>query len=196
MSQTWSRDFQAPYTENVFNFMKTLVHEAQTILEREQVDMAVHERLLSLRKKREVRTTAYDKKVKSNWAMTTGWSPMTNLLDGFQFSKNNAKRVQGVIQYKPHGSMFVLATIIFVFDIPKIAPPFVKACNRRQDSQTWDPQAPLMAHQVDKRVVQAIRDGPKSTTSLSACCDRDSDTDERTNRKRRKQSQRSAKTQK
>ena len=35
-----------------------------------------------------------------------------------------------------------------------------------------------MAHEVDKGVVQAIRDGPKSTTSLSAWGDGDSDTDE------------------
>ena len=128
--------------------------------------------------------------------MTTGWKPMTNLRDGFPFGKKSPKRVQGIIRYKPHGSMFLLATIIFVFDIPRNAPSFVKTCNRRQDSQTWDPQAPLMADQVDKRVVQAIRDGPKSTTSLSACCDRDSDTDERAKRERRKQSQRSAKSQK
>ena len=74
-----SRECPAPYIEHVFNYMKTLVHEAQTILEREQVDTAVHQSLSGLKRKKEVTTTAYDKRVKSNCAvMTTAWSLMTN----------------------------------------------------------------------------------------------------------------------
>ena len=78
-AETWSRDCPAPCIEHVFDSMRTLVHEAQTILEREQVDTAVHESLFGLKRKKEVTTTAYDKRVKSNCAvMTTAWSVMTN----------------------------------------------------------------------------------------------------------------------
>ena len=74
-----SRECPAPCIEHVFNYMKTLVHEAQTILERKQVDTAVHESLFDLKRKKEVTTTAYDKRVKSNCAvMITAWSLMTN----------------------------------------------------------------------------------------------------------------------
>ena len=129
-----SCDYPAPYIKHVFNYMKTLVHEAQTILERGQVDTAMHERLFGLKRKKEVTTTAYDKKVKSNCAvMTTGWSPMTNLREAFEFRKKHVKGVQGITPFKPPGSGFVLATIIFVLDTPTNASTFLKACNRREE---------------------------------------------------------------
>ena len=78
-AEMWSRDCPALCIEHVFDSMKTLVHEAQTILEIEQVDTVVHESLFGLKRRKEVTTTAYDKRVKSNCAvMTTAWSVMTN----------------------------------------------------------------------------------------------------------------------
>ena len=50
-----------------------------------------------------------------------------------------------MIPHYLHVSVFVLATIIFVFDTPKNASTFVKACNERRELQTFDLQPPLMA---------------------------------------------------
>ena len=50
-----------------------------------------------------------------------------------------------MIPHNLHVSVFVLATIIFVFDTPINASTFIEACNRRQESLTSDLQPPLTA---------------------------------------------------